>query len=120
MEDLNKVYAQRIAEEYAPKKETKVVQLKKLDEKVKRPAEITGIVLGIIGALILGAGMSCVLTDFGPSGQAGLIAGIIVGVVGLIIAGVAYPIYNKILVTRKQKYAYEITELAKEITEENN
>ena len=58
MENLDKVYAKRIAEEYAPKTTTKVVQLKKLDQKVKRPANIFAFTFGIICALIAGAGMS--------------------------------------------------------------
>lgn len=118
MEDLDKVYAKRIAEEYSPKSERKVVQLKKLDEKVKRPANIFAYTFGIISALILGAGMSIIMTDFGPSGQMGMIIGIIMGVVGLALCVLNYFLYFVILKARKQKYAYEITELAKEITKE--
>ena len=117
MEDLDKVYAKSIAEEYAPKTETKVVRLKKLDEKVKRPALIFAYSFGIIAALILGVGMSMYLTDFGPNNQLELILSIVLGIIGLILCGINYPIYLKILKSRKQKYAFEITELAKEITE---
>ena len=118
MENLDKVYAKRIAEEYAPKTTTKVVQLKKLDQKVKRPANIFAFTFGIICALIAGTGMSMVMTDFGLSGTAGLVLGIILGVVGFIGCGVNYLVYSKILKLRKEKYAFEITELAKEISEE--
>lgn len=118
MENLDKVYAKRIAEEYAPKTTTKVVQLKKLDQKVKRPANIFAFTFGVICALIAGAGMSMIMTDFGLSGTTGLVVGIILGVVGFIGCGVNYPIYSKILKSRKEKYAFEITELAKEISEE--
>lgn len=117
MENLDKVYAKRIAEEYAPKTETKVIQLKKLDQKVKRPAIIFVYTFGIIAALILGSGMSMVMTNFGPSGTIGLVVGILLGVVGLILCAVNYPIYLKILKIRKSKYAFEITELAREISE---
>ena len=117
MEDLDKVYAKRIAEEYAPKTETKVVRLKKLDEKVKRPALIFTYSFGVIAALILGVGMSMYLTDFAPNNQLELILSIVLGIIGLILCGINYPIYLKILKSRKQKYAFEITELAKEITE---
>lgn len=120
MENLDKVYAKRIAEEYSPKKERKVVQLKKLDEKVKRPAKIFSYTFGVISALIAGLGMSMVMTDFGPSGNIGLILGIILGVIGFALCGINYLLYNLILKSRKQKYAFEITELAKQITEENN
>ena len=118
MEDLDKVYAKRIAEEYAPKNERKVVKLKKLDERVKRPANIFAYTFGTIAALILGIGMSFVMTDFGPSGTLGMILGIIIGVIGFVLCGVNYLIYTKILKYRKQKFAFEITELAKEIAEE--
>lgn len=118
MEDLDKIYAKRIAEEYSPKVELKTVQLKKLDEKVKRPAKIFGYTFGTISALIAGLGMSMIMTDFGFNGTLGLILGIILGVLGFILCGVNYLLYIKILNSRKQKYAFEITELAKQITEE--
>ena len=73
---------------------------------------------GIICALIAGAGMSIIMTDFGPSGRLGLILGIVLGVVGFIGCGLNYLAYLKILKSRKEKYAFEIIELAKEISEE--
>ncbi len=118
MEDLDKVYAKRIAEEYAPKKERKALQLKKLDDKVKRPAAIFAYSFGIVGALIAGLGMSFVMTDFGPKGTLGLVLGIILGVIGFAFCGVNYPIYSKILKERKEKYAFEVTKLAEEITKD--
>ncbi len=118
MENLDKVYAERIAEEYADKKERKVVQLKKLDAKVKRPANICAYSIGIIGAIVAGLGMSFIMTEFGPSGTLGMVLGIIIGVVGFAICGANYPIYTAILKARKKKYAFEITELAKEVSKE--
>lgn len=116
MNNLNKVYAEKIAEEYAPKKESKVLALKKLDQKVKRPANIFTFTFGIIGALVFGTGMSLAMKVIG--GDNAMLIGIIVGVIGMIIMGVNYPIYKKILQTRKNKYSFEITELAKEIVSE--
>ena len=118
MENLDKVYAKRIAEEYAPKTTTKVVKLKKLDQKVKRPAIIFAFTFGIICALVAGTGMSMIMTTFGLSGTTGLVLGIILGVIGFVGCVVNYPVYLKILKSRKEKYAFEITELAKEISEE--
>ena len=118
MENLDKVYAKRIAEEYAEKETTKAVKLKRLDEHVRRPINIIAYTFGTIAALILGIGMCFVMTDFGPSGTLGLALGIIIGVVGLVLCGVNYLIYVKLLASRKKKYAYEITNLAKEIVEE--
>lgn len=117
MENLDKVYAKRIAEEYAPKTTLDVVRLKKLDQKVKTPANIFGYTFGIISALVAGSGFSMIMTDFGPEGSTGLILGIILGVVGFIGCGLNYPIYSKILNSRKKKYAFEITELARTISE---
>ncbi len=117
MKDLDKVYAKRIAEEYAPKKERKVLQLKKLDEKVKRPANVFAYSFGIVSALILGLGMSFVMTDFGPSGTLGLTLGIILGVIGLSCCGLNYFLYSKMLDSRKEKYASDITKLAEDIAE---
>lgn len=118
MENLDKVYANRIAEEYASKKERKVVQLKKLDEKVKRPALIFTFTFGIISTLIAGTGMSMVMSGFLLDGILGLILGIILGIIGFSLCGINYFIYNKMLKARKEKYALEITQLAKQIIEE--
>lgn len=115
MKDLDKVYANRIAEEYAPKKERKALQLKKLDEKVKRPANIFSYSFGIISTLILGLGMCFVMTDFGPNGTLGMVLGIILGVIGFALCGVNYLLYRRILDSRKKKYASDITKLAEEI-----
>ncbi len=116
MKDLDKVYASRVAEEYAPKKEKKALQLKKLDEKAKRPARIFAYSFGAVAALLFGLGMCIVMTDFGPNGTLGVVLGIITGVIGLILCGVNYVLYVKILNSRKQKYAFDIVKLAEEIT----
>ncbi len=116
MKDLDKVYASRVAEEYAPKKEKKALQLKKLDEKAKRPARIFAYSFGTVAALLFGLGMCIVMTDFGPNGTLGVVLGIITGVIGLILCGVNYVLYVKILNSRKQKYAFDIVKLAEEIT----
>ncbi len=119
MKDLDKVYANRIAEDYAPKKERKALQLKKLDEKVRRPATIFAYSFGVVAALILGLGMSFVMTDFGPSGTLGMVLGIVLGVIGFALCGVNYLLYAKILASRKKKYASDITRLAEEIIKED-
>ncbi len=118
MKDSDKIYAERLAEEYSEKTERKVVQLKKLDDAVKNPARIFAYTFGILSALVAGVGMCFVMTDFGPSGTLGIVLGILLGAVGFILCGINYPIYLKILNSRKKKYAFEITKLAKEISEE--
>lgn len=118
MKDLNKMYAEKIAAEYAVKKETKVVALKKLDNKVKKPANIFAYSFGIIGALVLGVGMCLAMGKIGANNTASMVWGIIIGVIGIAMVSVNYYIYSRILASRREKYAYEITELAKEIVNE--
>lgn len=118
MENLDKVYAEKIAEEYAPKKTSKVLQLKKLDAKVKRPAEILAYSLGIIAALILGVGMCLTMGVLGDKSTVYMAIGIVVGILGIALICINYPLYKKFLNARKAKFAFEITELAKAITEE--
>ena len=115
--NTDKIYAESIANEYAPKDSSKIVALRKLDRKAKLPATIFTYTFGIISALILGAGMCFAMQIIG-SGIVGMVVGIIVGIVGMIGCGVNYPIYKSMLEKGKKKYAYEIVELAREISEE--
>ena len=117
MKDLDKVYAESIAKEYMPKENNKVRQLRKLDEKAKLPAFITALSLGIIGALIFGTGMCFALGQFG-AGAVFMAVGIVLGIIGIAVCVINYPLYKKILKNGRDKYSYEILELAKEITGE--
>ena len=117
MNNLDKVYAESIAKDYMPKETSKVRQLKKLDDKAKKPAFITALSVGIVGALILGTGMSLSMGVIG-SGIAAMVFGIILGIIGIAICIINYPLYLKLLKKGKAMYAYEIIELAKEIAEE--
>lgn len=115
--NTDKIYAEQLANEYAPKDTSKVIQLRKLDAKAKLPANVFAYTFGIICALIAGVGM-CLSMDVFELGSANMfIIGIVIGVIGFIGVGVNYPIYSKILKKGKQKYAFEIMELAKEISE---
>ena len=114
--NTDKIYAESIAKEYAPKDSSKIVALRKLDRKAKMPATIFTYTFGIISSLVLGAGMCFAMQVLG-SGIIGMVIGIIVGVIGMIGCGVNYPIYKKMLENGKKKYAYEIVELAREISE---
>ena len=116
--NTDKIYAESIAKEYAPKDSSKIVALRKLDRKAKMPATIFTYTFGIISSLVLGTGMCFAMQVLG-SGIIGIVIGIIVGVIGMIGCGVNYPIYKKMLENGKKKYAYEIVELAREISEEN-
>ena len=106
--------AQKIRSQYTEKENTQLDVLCTLDAKVKRPANIFAYVFGSLSAIIMGSGMSLVMTDIGGMiGLAdGMIPGIIIGVVGLLLALVNYPIYKKMLSARKNKYAAEIIALS--------
>ena len=116
--NTDKIYAEQIANEYAPKKTSKVVALKKLDKKAKRPAEIFTYTFGVAFALILGTGMSLCMGSIGGSTTLSMVIGVIVGIIGLVGCGINYPIYKKMLEKGKQKYGSDIMRLAKEIAEE--
>ena len=111
--NTDKIYAEHIANEYSKKKESKVIALKKLDKKAKRPAEIFAYTNGIIMSLILGLGMCLSMKVIGDS----FILGIVIGVIGLLGVAINYPLYKRILNLSKEKYAYDIIKLANEIIE---
>ena len=114
--NTDKIIAESIAKEYAPKESSKIVALKKLDNKAKLPATIFTYSCGIISSLVFGAGM-CLAMQVVGNGVVGMILGIIIGIIGLIGCSVNYPIYKRMLEKGKSKYAYEIVQLAKEITD---
>jgi hypothetical protein len=115
--NTDKIYAEAIANEYAPKDTSKVIALKKLDRKAKAPASIFAYSFGVIMALVLGVGMCLSMKVIGNGSMAMMVIGIIVGVIGLIGVSINYPIYKKLLADGKQKYAFDIMQLAKEISD---
>ena len=115
--NTDKIYAEQIANEYAPKDTSKVVALRKLDAKAKLPATIFTYSVGIVSALIFGTGMCLAMGQIGSGTTGSFVLGIIVGILGMIGIGINYPIYKRILESGKRKYAFEIMELAKEISE---
>lgn len=116
--NTDKIYAEQLANEYAPKKTSKVAALRKLDAKAKLPATVFTYTLGIVSALVFGVGMCLSMNVIGDGSTAMMIVGIAVGILGMAGMGANFPIYRKILARGKQKYAYEIIELAREISEE--
>lgn len=115
--NTDKIYAEQLANEYAPKDTSKVVALRKLDARAKLPATIFTYTFGIITSLIAGVGMCLSMKVIGSGTTLMFVFGVIVGIIGLFGMGVNYPIYKKILANGKQKYAFEIMQLAKEISE---
>ena len=109
--------AQKIRTQYMEKESTELDALRELDAKVKLPANVFGYTFGSLSAIIMGSGMSLVMTDIGSIIGIGdsLIPGIIIGVVGLGMSLLTYPLYKGILNSRKQKYGAEILALSDKI-----
>lgn len=116
--NTDKIYAEHLANEYAPKDDSKVIALRKLDARAKFPATIFTYSLGIVSALVAGVGMCLSMQVIGGKSSLSFILGIILGLIGLAGMGINYPIYRKLVAKGKQKYAFEIMELAREISEE--
>ena len=102
----------KIRKKYLPKEETadKIELLRKLDKSAETPGVIVALILGIMGTLLLGVGMCCVLmwTDF-------FALGIIVGILGIITLSLAYPAYKKITQRKREIIAPEILRLTDEL-----
>lgn len=105
--------AQNIRESYGERRETDLEKLRRLDEKVKRPADILAYTLGVIGALILGVGMCICMGVLGASNLFAL--GIVVGVAGIAVVVANYFIYRAVLNSRKKKYSAEVLALSDKI-----
>lgn len=108
---------QKIRTQYTEKQHTELDALKELDAKVKRPANVFAYTYGSVSAIVMGAGMSLVMTDIGATiGLASaMVPGIAIGVVGMGMALTTYPIYKNILNSRKKKYAPEILKLSEKV-----
>ena len=112
--NTDKIWAESIAKDYAPKDSSKIIALKKLDNKAKLPATIFTYSWGIVSALVFGTGMCLAMKVIGNS----MVLGVIIGIIGMVGCGINYPIYKKMLEKGKAKYAYEIVELARQISEQ--
>ena len=109
--------AQKIRTQYMEKTPSELDALRELDTKVKRPANVFAYVFGSISAVIMGAGMSLVMTDIGAAIgiTSALVPGIAIGALGLGMALLTYPMYKGILNSRKKKYGAEILTLSDKI-----
>ena len=107
---------QSIRQKYVPKEESKMDRLRALDARVTKKATMVSIVVGVIGALILGCGMSLIMSDFGAAlGAAALPVGIALGAIGLALVALAYPLYNRTLKKEREKIAPQILQLTDEL-----
>ena len=108
---------QKIRTQYTEKHHTELDALKALDAKAKKPANVFAYTYGSVSAIVMGAGMSLVMTDIGAmiGLAATMVPGTVIGVVGMGMALTTYPIYKRILNTRKKKYAPQIMALSEKL-----
>ncbi len=117
--NTDKIYAEQIANDYAPKQTSKVKALKKLDAKAKNPANIFTYTFGVVSSLVLGVGMCLCMGKIGAGTALTMGLGIAIGCLGILGVSVNYPLYKKILKKSKAKYATDIIKLANEIVNED-
>lgn len=105
-----------IRQKYVPKEENKMDQLRALDASASKKATTISIIIGVIGTLIMGIGMSLAMSDLGKLiGDKGFFIGVVIGVIGIIILALAYPIYTHILKKERKRIAPEILRLTDEL-----
>jgi len=97
--------------------EDKMAQLRRLDAAVYSKATVSSLVVGILGALVMGFGMSLVMTDIGNAlgTVLAMVIGVLMGLIGIILVAAAYPIYNYTLKKEREKIAPEILRLTDEL-----
>ena len=110
---------EKIRKKYLPREESKMDQLRRLHHSASKKANAWSISIGTLGALILGTGMSLCLTELsGFLGGNGMFIGIPVGLVGIVLVALAYPVYNRILKTERERIAPEILRLSEELLQQ--
>ncbi len=100
-----------IRKKYMPKQEDKLQQLKKMDKSVETPGAVTGLILGIVGILVMGTGMSCVMVWTDTL----FVVGIVVGLIGTVLVAAAYPVSKIITKRKREKLAPMILALSEEL-----
>lgn len=107
---------ENIRKKYLPKQADKLEQLRKLHQIPTQKAQTAAIIIGVIGTLVMGTGMSLTMTEIGAMiGSFGVVIGILTGVVGMILVALAYPVYNRVLKTQRARIAPEILQLTDEL-----
>ena len=107
---------ENIRKKYLPEEEDKMEQLRKLHAIPTKKAQAASLAVGIIGALIMGTGMSLAMTEIGAAlGSLAMVIGILVGIVGMVLVALAYPLYNRVLKKQREKIAPEILRLSDEL-----
>ena len=105
-----------IRKKYLPREEDKMEQLRKLHAVPTQKAQAASLAVGVVGALIMGTGMSLARTEIGAAlGSLAMVIGILVGIVGMVLVALAYPLYNRVLKKQREKIAPEILRLTEEL-----
>ena len=105
-----------IRKKYLPKEEDKMEQLRRLHSIPTQKAQAASLAVGVVGALIMGSGMSLAMTEIGAVlGRLAMMIGIAVGLVGMVLVALAYPVYNRVLKKQREKIAPEILHLSDEL-----
>lgn len=108
-----------IRKKYLLQEENKMDQLRRLDRSVYQKAQAWALSLGIIGALILGAGMSLFMSELGAmlglQSNGAMLLGILAGLIGMVLVALAYPVYNRVLKKQRQRIAPQILRLTEEL-----
>lgn len=109
----------RIRQKYMVQAEDGITRLRKVDAQVTGKATIVALVIGIMGTLVMGTGMSLIMTDLagilGMTYMGSIIVGVAFGVVGMILVALAYPVYKKVLKSERDKIAPEVLRLSEEL-----
>ena len=107
---------EEIRKKYLSREEDKMERLRRLHAIPTQKAQAASIAVGIIGALIMGTGMSLAMTEIGAAlGSLAMVIGILVGIVGMVLVALAYPLYNRVLKRERQRIAPEILRLTDEL-----
>ncbi len=107
---------EHIRKKYLPRQESDMEQLLRLDAIPGKKARAWSIALGIIGALIMGTGMSLAMTDLGEAlGTLAMVLGVVVGLVGIALVALAYPVYCRVLEKQRRLLAPQILELSQKL-----
>lgn len=105
-----------IRKKYLPREEDKMEQLRRLHAVPTQKAQAASLAVGVVGALIMGTGMSLAMTQIGAAlGSLAMVIGILVGIVGMVLVALAYPLYNRVLKKQREKIAPEILRLTEEL-----
>lgn len=109
----------KIRQKYLPQEEDKLERLRRLDASAATKAARAAISMGVVGALVMGTGMSLVMSDFsqivGLSGNMGMLAGICIGFAGIVLVALAYPVYQRTIKRERERLAPEILRLTEEL-----